>query len=62
MRSVLISQEANYSGGAANRISHSYRDTVDNLDTDSMDELAKKLCIWVLERGDLSFAAYVVVW
>ena len=62
MRSVLISQEANYSGGAANRISHSYRDTVDNLDTDSMDELAKKLCIWVLERGDLSFSAYVVVW
>ena len=62
MRSVLISQEANYSGGAANRISHSYRDTVDNLDTDSMDELAKKLCIWVLERGDLSFSAYVVIW
>ncbi len=62
MRSVLISQEANHSGGAANRISHSYRDTADNLDTDSMDELAKKLCIWVLERGDLSFAAYVVVW
>lgn len=62
MKSVLISQEANHSGGAANRISHSYCDTVDNLDTDSMDELAKKLCIWVLERGDLSFAAYVVVW
>ena len=62
MKSVLISQEANHSGGAANRISHSYRDTVDNLDTDSMDELAKKLCIWVLERGDLSFAAYIVVW
>ena len=62
MRSVLISQEANYSGGAADRIAHSYRDTIDNLDTDSMDELAKKLCIWVLERGDLSFSAYVVVW
>lgn len=62
MRSVLISQEANYSGGAADRIAHSYRDTADNLDTDSMDELAKKLSIWVLERGDLSFAAYVVVW
>ena len=62
MRSVLISQEANYSGGAADRIAHSYRDTIDNLDTDSMDELAKKLCIWVLERGDLSFAAYIVVW
>lgn len=62
MRSVLISQAANYSGGVANRIAHSYRDTADNLDTDSMDALAEQLSIWVLERGDLSLTSYVVYW
>ena len=62
MKSVLISQEANFYGGAADHIAHSYRDTTDNLDTDSMDELAKKLCIWVLARGDMSVASYVVYW
>lgn len=62
MKSVMISQQANFSGGVADRIAHSYRDTMDNLDTDSMDELAKQLSIWVLERGDMAVSSYVLYW
>ena len=37
-------------------------DTAGNLDHAMLDDIAKKLAAWVIERGDEPLTSYVVYW
>lgn len=41
---------------------HTTRDTTENLDTEQMDELAKDLSAWVIERGSDAQERYPIFW
>lgn len=64
MSAVVITQEICMEDDHVPAVMHSTNDVIDNLDTDAIDELAKKLCAWVVERGGNTIAgtAYRVIW
>ena len=41
---------------------NSVHDVPENLDFAMLDETAKKLAAWVIERGDEPLVSYVVYW
>ena len=62
MSSVLLFQDACLSDSNITATLNTIYDTVDNLDFAMLDDLAKNLAAWVIERGDEPLTAYVVYW
>lgn len=62
MQAVTVTQDSSMEDAAVRAVMHSAYDTVDNLDPSLLDELAKDLAAWVIERGGESLTAYVVYW
>lgn len=63
MMPVTISQEAWQTDELARSALYGTYDVADNLDPSMIDELAKKLCAWVIERGGNTLTkSYPVIW
>lgn len=62
MSAVLIFQEACLKDEKASSVVNTTRDTADNLDFTVLDDTAKHLAEWVVERGDEPIKSYVVYW
>lgn len=61
--SVCLSQGSWQFDEYVNTTLHSTYDGTDNLDPSMIDELAKKLCAWVIERGGNTLTkSYPVIW
>ena len=62
MSSVVLIQDACLNKQEVSAVLHSVHDVPENLDFAMLDETAKKLAAWVIERGDEPLASYVVYW
>lgn len=63
MQAVTVTQAVSMEDAAVRSVMHSAHDTVDNLLPFMLDELAQKLCAWVLERGGNGMSTgYPVIW
>lgn len=62
MSAVLLFQDACLTDPEASAVLNSTRDTADNLDFAILDDIAKKLAAWVIERGDEPLGSYAVYW
>lgn len=62
MSAVLLFQDACLTDPETSSVLSSTNDTADNLDFAMLDDIAKKLAAWVIERGDEPLSAYVVYW
>ena len=62
MSAVLLFQDACLTNLETNSILNTTRDTADNLDFAMLDDIAKKLAAWVIERGDEPLDSYAVYW
>ena len=62
MSAVLLFQDACLTNPETNSILNTTRDTADNLDFAMLDDIAKKLAAWVIERGDEPLDSYAVYW
>ena len=62
MSSVTLFQDACLSDPNITSTLNTIYDTADNLDFDMLDDIAKRLAAWVIERGDEPLTSYVVYW
>lgn len=62
MSAVLLFQDACLTNPEIMSVLNTTRDTADNLDFAMLDDIAKKLAAWVIERGDEPLDSYVVYW
>ena len=62
MSAVLIFQDACLNDEEASSVVNTTRDTADNLDFTILDDTAKRLAEWIVERGDEPLKSYVVYW
>lgn len=62
MSAVLLFQDACLSNPEITSVLNTTRDTADNLDFAVLDDIAKKLAAWVIERGDEPLDSYAVYW
>lgn len=62
MSSVVLFQDACLNKQEVFAVLNSVHDVPENLDFAMLDEIAKKLAAWVIERGDEPLASYVVYW
>ena len=62
MSSVSVFQDACLNDEKASSVLSSTRDIADNLDFAMLDDLAKRLAEWVIERGGEPLTSYVVYW
>lgn len=62
MSSVTLFQDACLSDPEVSSVLNSTHDVAENLDFAMLDDIAKKLAAWVVERGDEPLVSYVVYW
>lgn len=62
MSSVSLFQDASVSDPKASAVLNTTDDIPENLDFAMLDDIAKKLAAWVIERGDEPLESYVVYW
>ena len=62
MSSVSLFQDASVSDPKASSVLNSTDDIPKNLDFAMLDDTAKKLAAWVIERGDEPLESYMVYW
>lgn len=62
MSSVVLIQDACLNKQEVSAVLNSVHDVPENLDFAMLDETAKKLAAWVIERGDEPLVSYVVYW
>lgn len=62
MSAVLIFQDACLNDKEASSVLNTTRDIADNLDFTILDDTAKRLAEWVVERGDEPLRAFAVYW
>lgn len=62
MSSVSLFQDASVSDPKASAVLNATDDISENLDFAMLDDIAKKLAAWVIERGDEPLESYVVYW
>lgn len=62
MSAVLLFQDACLNNPETMSVLNTTRDTADNLDFAMLDDIAKKLAAWVIERGDEPLSSYTVYW
>ena len=62
LSSVTLFQDACLSDPNITSTLNTIYDTADNLDFDMLDDIAKRLAAWVIERGDEPLTSYVVYW
>ena len=62
MSAVLLFQDACLTNPKIISVIGTTRDTADNLDFMVLDDIAKKLAAWVIERGDEPLDSYAVYW
>lgn len=62
MSAVVLFQDACLSNPEIMSVLNTTRDTADNLDFAVLDDIAKKLAAWVIERGDEPLDSYAVYW
>ena len=62
MSSVSLFQDASVSDPKASAVLNTTDDIPENLDFAILDDIAKKLAAWVIERGDEPLESYVVYW
>ena len=62
MSSVVLFQNACLNKQEVFAVLNSVPDVPENLDFTMLDETAKKLAAWVIERGDEPLTSYVVYW
>ena len=62
MSSVSLFQDASVSEPKASAVLNTTDDIQENLDFAILDDIAKKLAAWVIERGDEPLESYVVYW
>ncbi len=62
MSSVALFQDACLNWPEATDVLSSTRDVPENLDYAQLDDIAKKLATWVIERGDEPLKSYIVYW
>ncbi len=62
MSTVLLFQDACLNNPEIAPVLNTTHDTADNLDFTILDDTAKKLAAWVIERGDEALSSYVVYW
>ena len=62
MSSVTLFQDACLSDADITAALNTVYDTAGNLDHAMLDDIAKKLAAWVIERGDEPLTSYVVYW
>lgn len=62
MSSVSLFQDASVSAPKASAVLNTTDDIPENLDFAMLDDIAKKLAAWVIERGDEPLESYVVYW
>lgn len=62
MSSVSLFQDASVSDPKASAVLNATDDIPENLDFAMLDDIAKKLAAWVIERGDEPLESYVVYW
>lgn len=62
MSAVVLFQDACLTNPEIMSVLNTTRDTADNLDFAMLDEIAKKLAAWVIERGDEPLDSYAVYW
>lgn len=62
MSAVVLFQDTCLSNPEIMSVLNTTRDTADNLDFAVLDDIAKKLAAWVIERGDEPLDSYAVYW
>lgn len=62
MSAVSLTQEACMSDQSITSVLNTTRDTAEHLDFTMLDDLARCLAAWVIERGCESLTSYVVYW
>lgn len=62
MSAVLLFQDVCLSNPEIMSVLNTTRDIADNLDFAVLDDIAKKLASWVIERGDEPLDSYAVYW
>ena len=62
MSAVSLFQDACLNDEEASSVLSSARDIADNLDFAMLDDIAKRLAEWVIERGSEPLTSYVVYW
>ena len=62
MSAVVLFQDACLSNPEITSVLNTTRDTADNLDFAVLDNIAKKLAAWVIERGDEPLDSFAVYW